>query len=201
MATSSFYNDNLFRTYPFIAPHHSVIPNEWLVGIKVCFNYGAGFTRFPSVFLTDWQTQDGASSLRFSCEANGKAVLKTVTVPADTLPFSRIVSDGEDLIQVILTVGQCPSDNIHKLNIRMQVEPACILWLQHRGISSVQVGNRPRRILDLPTGIEHPHYGKVDWWKQGKEMEQITGPLLFSPGFNCRIASRFGNRLQIEAGS
>jgi hypothetical protein len=53
MATSSFYNDNLDRTYPFVSQHHSVIPNEWLAGLKIYFHYGAGFTSFPSVRLAE----------------------------------------------------------------------------------------------------------------------------------------------------
>ena len=68
----------------------------------------------------------------------------------------------------------------------------------------MRIGNLPRNVLPLPEGIEHGHYGNVDWWWQKKKESSIrdsaiTGPLLLSPGYNCRIIPRIGNRLQIEA--
>ena len=196
MATSSFYNDNLYRTYPFVAADHSKIPNEWLAGIKVCFRCGAGFPSFPSVFLVSWHTESGQTVLKFSCEAGSKIVQKTVAIPTGTTVFSSVRSDEESGIQVILIVGYVPLPDVQLLSLRLKVEPTCILWLQHRGISSVQVGNRPRKVLPLPDGVDHEYYGNVDWWSQG---ERFTGPLLFKPGFNCRIHQRTSNRLQIEA--
>jgi hypothetical protein len=90
--------------------------------------------------------------------------------------------------------------------MRLRIEPTCILWLIHRGIASVQVGNRARKVLPLPDGVEHEDYGKAQWWQQGQEepgggQTIVNKPLLFSPGFNCRIYPRVGNRLQFEAGS
>ena len=199
MATSSFYNDNLYRTYPFVAEDHSVIPDDWLVGLKVCFNHGAGFKSFPSVFLTRWRTENGESTLEFSCEAADKVVSKSVVIPSDTPPMTRIVSDDTEMIQIVLIVGHCPLGGIEKTGLRVKAEPTCTLWYQHRGITSVQVGNRPRRYVPLPDGVESEHYGKAEWWKQGQDDAVIVGPLLFNQGFNCRIHPRAGNRLQLDA--
>jgi hypothetical protein len=69
MATSSFYNDNLYRTYPFVAENSLSLPHEWLAGIKVRMEYGAGFKKFPSVYLTEWRTEEEQHELTFSCEA------------------------------------------------------------------------------------------------------------------------------------
>jgi len=198
MATSSFYNDNLYRTYPFVAEDHSVIPNQWLVGLRVCVGCGAKFSSFPFVFLTGWQTENGNSLLQFSCELEEIAVLKTLVIPAGTPPMTRVLSGTEDNVQITVITGHCPDEDVTIENIRLRAEPTCILWLQHRGISSVQVGNSARKVLPLPDGIDHEYYGTVSWWKQG-EASIVGLPLLFSPGFNCAIQQRTGNRLQIEA--
>jgi hypothetical protein len=207
MATSSFYNDNLYRSYPFVKGKDSAslaIPHGFLAGIKVTFNYGGGFASFPSVFLTEWRVENSMSYLKFSCEAEGKTVEKTMTLLPDTPLFSRVVSGAEDMIQIALIAGSIPTEPMLQKNLRLQVEPTCLLWLQHRGIASVRVGNLPRNVLPLPEGIEHEHYGKAEWWWQQKEnasipSSAIVGPLLWSPGFNCRITPRIGNRLQMEA--
>ncbi|MCL2006104.1 MAG: hypothetical protein FWG73_08060 [Planctomycetaceae bacterium] len=168
MATSSFYNDNLYRTYPFVAECHSIIPHEWLSGIKVRMNYGAGFTAFPSVFLTEWQTEDEHHVLTFSCEAEGRIISQTVVIPEDTPPFARVLSDADQRIQIALIVGNLPTERISKTGMRLRIEPICILWLIHRGIASVQVGNKARRVLPLPDRVEHEFYGKAEWCQQGE---------------------------------
>jgi hypothetical protein len=210
MATSSFYNDNLYRSYPFVAENSlgigpsEGIPHEWLAGIKVRMNDGAGFLAFPSVYLTDWRTDEKQHVLTFSCEADGRTVSKTVAIPAHTPPFTRIVSDANERIQIALIAGSLPTAPLVKPGLRLRVEPTCILWLIHRGIASVQVGNRARKVLPLPDGVEHEYYGKAQWWQQGEpggEQTIVNKPLLFSPGFNCRLYPRVGNRLQFEAGS
>ena len=162
MATSSFYNDNLYRTYPFVADNHSIIPNEWLSGIKVRMNYGAGFTLFPSVFLTEWQTEDEHHVLTFSCESAGRIISKTVSILAGTPTFARVVSDADQRIQITLIVGNLPTERISQTGMRLRIEPTCILWLIHRGITSVEVGNRARRVLPLPDRVEHEFYGKAE---------------------------------------
>jgi hypothetical protein len=204
MATSSFYNDNLYRSYPFVAEDFlgMDIPHEWLAGIKVRMNYGAGFTAFPSVFLTEWRTEEKQHVLTFSCEAEGKIISKTVSIPAGLPPFARVVSDANQRIRINCVVGNLPTERIIKTGMRLRLEPTCILWLVHRGIASVQVGNRARQVLPLPDGVEHEYYGKALWWQQGEpggEQTIVNKPLLFSPGFNCRIYPRVGNRLQFEA--
>ena len=202
MATSSFYNDNLYRTYPFVAECHSIIPNEWLSGIKVRMNYGAGFTVFPSVFLTEWRTEDAHHVLTFSCEAESRIISQTVVIPEDTPPFTRVLSGADQRIQITLVVGNLPADRISQTGMRLRIEPTCILWFIHRGIASVQVGNRARRVLPLPDRVEHEFYDKAEWWQQGEPDGQqtiVNQPLLFSPGYNCRIYPRVGNRLQFEA--
>jgi len=202
MATSSFYNDNLYRTYPFVADNHSIIPNEWLSGIKVRMNYGAGFTLFPSVFLTEWQTEDEHHVLTFSCESAGRIISKTVSILAGTPTFARVVSDADQRIQITLIVGNLPTERISQTGMRLRIEPTCILWLIHRGIASVEVGNSARRVLPLPDRVEHEYYDKAQWWQQGEPGGQqtiVNQPLLFSPGYNYRIYPRVGNRLQFEA--
>jgi len=200
MATSSFYNDNLYRAYPFVAEGEPAIPNEWLVGLKINFNFGGGFSHFPSVVLTDWLSSGSDFVLIFSCEdATGKKVARQVKVPSALLPFKRVVSDLGD-IQFSLIVGNLPPAGAEKTGLNLRVEPTRILWLQHRGIASVQVGNRARNVVALPVGSEYDTYGEVEWWRQSvKEVSRIKGPLLFSPGFNCRVYARAGNRLQVDA--
>ena len=203
MATSSFYNDNLYRAYPFVSTDKTKIPSGWVVGIKACFDFGAGFSDFPAVFLTGWLTKNGRHNLQFTCEAENKRVQKTVSIPVIASCFERFVSEEHEddetdaaRIHIVLIVGNLPQENVNLSGIRLRVEPTRILWLQHRGISSVHVGNRPRNALPLPEGIEHAYYRKRRWWQQG---DKFTGPLLFYSGFNCRIHSRALNRLQIEA--
>ena len=123
MATSSFYNDNLYRSYPFVAEDSLNIPHEWLAGIKVRMNYGAGFTAFPSVFLTEWHTEEDQHVLTFSCEAEGRIVSKTISIPLGLTPFARVVSDVNQRIQVTLIVGNLPTKKISKTGMRLRIEP------------------------------------------------------------------------------
>ena len=215
MATSSFYNDNLYRTYPFVTAGLPKIPHEWLVGIKVCCDYSSGFPAFPTVRLLSWQTQSEGHALRFLCEAKSEgaafSITKIVTIPADTSCFERVLSDDSAGIQIIIIAGNLPQSA--DVSVDLQVEPTSVLWFPHRGISSVQTGNRPRRFIPLPDGLDQPHYGNALWWKRGERPtgeeavdestapSKISGvPLLFSPGFNCRVHARGSRRLQIEAG-
>jgi hypothetical protein len=118
---------------------------------------------------------------------------KVIVIPSDTPAFTAVHYSPEDMIQISVIAGNLPINNVHKTGLYLSVEPVCVLWLQHRGIASVHVGNSPRRTMPLPDGME---YVIADWWKQG---DALSGPLLINPGFNCRVYQKTKTRLQIEA--
>lgn len=192
MPTSSFYNDNLFRTYPLITSDRSLLfPRKRVVGIKILCSYDSPFRSFPQARLTDWTVRTTEHRVIFLVEAGEVRVSVPVIVPKSTSMFAHAFSEVVQNTSIRLTVGDLANETESFFGLNLPIEPTCVLWLKHRGVRSVRIGNASRDRLSscLYEGISERRkkaYMESDWWRQEKV---LTGPLLFSEGFNCRLVA------------
>jgi hypothetical protein len=199
MISSSFYNDNLFRSYPFKYDEGDTdtqILNQTIVGIKIMVYAGSSFTNsFPLAYLVNWVSLLDNYKLTFQIrDKTGITVNKQIIIPTETAPFTKIVSDDKDDVIVSIVTGKIPTITRDWLNINKQIEPTCLLWYRHRGISNIYVANQDRHRLKLdPEMIDSEYkniYGTVNWWIQpeaGLLSISDGDPCLFDAGFNCEI--------------
>jgi hypothetical protein len=192
MATSSFYNDNLFRTYPFVTSDEAIaFPKKRLASAKICCGYASPFRSFPRARLTDWTVRAAEHRLTFLVTADDIEISVPVTIPSSAPKFAHLFSDTVQEISVRLTVGDLmgETESFHELNLAL--EPTLVLWLRHRGVRSVRIGSESRDRLPscLYEGIserQRKAYSEAKWWRQDSI---LTGPLLFSAGYNCRLVA------------
>lgn len=209
MATSSFYNDNLFRSYPFIAGQdvptvNSIrkIDNKWIAGLKLYLPAHAPFTSFPTVFLTKITRAENlilSIMIQDNSENEEKYDLTFDMPPAENRFWTLAFQSQNIYAQLTVGEGIQEIENIDIDAPYLRLEPTCLIWLQHRGINKVEVGNQARNTVPLPENIVAENYGMYPWWKQGKISTEITGPLLFSAGFNCAVKETPSKSLQIAA--
>jgi hypothetical protein len=204
MATSSFYSDNMFRSYPFVADQTTPLPVNRLAGIKMCFLYGAKISAFPVVKLDSWYVSyNGSHTLTFSCIAPNNTITKYVTIPPNTPPLTRVVSDDADDIYITLITGRLIGETESFSELDLRVEPTCIVWLQHRGISRIRIGNQARYKLDQDSeGKDLIYDPDSEWWNQPVEGagEIQDKPLLFSDGWNCNASlSQIDTKISLNA--
>jgi hypothetical protein len=202
MITSSFYNDNLFRSYPFVARDTGAAWNtlekvyKAVVGAKVMvYSESLFINNFPRAFLQHWITLTDTYQLTFLVtDKSDVTVRKIITIPKTTLPFTKISSNDNDGVVVSIIVGELSAITFNWFDLDLQLEPTCLLWYRHRGISKIYVVNQERHRLRLETSVIDADYrnlyGKVAWWLQPEEgLESIENgsPCLFNGGFNCEI--------------
>ena len=190
MATSSFYQDNLFRAYPFEHKDGSKLNTRYIVAAKVICSYASPFTSFPRVYLKDINVRTASHQLTFVCTDGQTSTNVSLDVPLTTPVgqpvFSKVQAD---------TVVQCVfgdySATATSSNQKYYLEPPCVLWLRHRGIAKIVVGNENRARLpatSLPPNAASyvkDAYLNPGFWKQDQEIYQE--PLLFSEGYNCEL--------------
>jgi hypothetical protein len=209
--TSSFYNDNLYRAYPLIANQPEAIPARYLAGIKVYCSYSTPFRSFPSVYLTGLVFNPEGLVFTFECTDGITAITKRMTVSSVPV-FTRVFSeDTGDDINITLITGTPPKENeqIGFSNIRLQIEPVCIFWLRHRGISEIRIGNQARYKLDADSeGLPLEYLPDAEWWNQPADSVLVLRdqPLLFSEGWNCNLTlsctdQKVGFNAREQAGS
>ena len=197
MPTSTFYNDNLFRAYPFVAldkpseyPNDNLFPVKRIVGAKILCGFGSYFRSFPDVELKHWEVLSLLHRVTFRLTAGNYSNEILVEIPKNTPLFSHIFSKDSEHIRIRLTVGDLSDATQSFGTLSLRLEPTCILWLKHRGIDCIQVVNENRERL---TEVIHsnpvlsPEY-KTAWlntkfWRQ----PLLIGDegLLFSEGSNC----------------
>lgn len=209
MATGSFYNDNMFRSYPFEAGQDVRILNsiekidpQWFAGLKIYFLPNAPFTSFPSAALTQISIDSGLilTIIADDGSGNSKTYELSFEIQQASAGFASYSCRLDD-VYAILTVGN-GVDNIEYTQIEspyLSLEPTCVVWLQHRGIAKIEVGNQARRLIQISDGAVAENYDKYPWWKQGETSTEIIGPLLFSSGFNCHVQETPSKELQIAA--
>ena len=210
MPTSSFYHDNLYRAYPFMASDPpSQFPTERIVAAKVVCSYGSTYPSFPTVRLTGWEVRSQQHRVHFLCSAGKVQTGLTVLVPKETEPFQHVFSDEVNDTRIRLTIGSLHQAIDSYSGLDLPLEPTCVLWLKHRGIKRIQLANasRPRLSTAIYPGISDARkeaYEQAAWWVQ----EQMIGgcPLILAEGCNCRlVATSFDHRLlfipQANAGS
>jgi hypothetical protein len=205
-ATSSFYNDNLHRAYPFIANQPNSIPTPYLVGIRVYCSYDAPFESFPSVYLTDWDIEASVHTVTFLCTDGTTEIVKQVLIPAGTGMFQTVQSDDTDSICISVITGQLNnislitkqlevSGQVYPVRpVKLQIEPVCVFWLRHRGISEIRIGNQARYRLETDAeGLPLEYAPDSEWWNQ-PVIDNVEDalclqdqPLLFSEGWNCNL--------------
>ncbi len=192
MPTSSFYNDNLFRTYPFVSSDEAIVfPKKRLVGAKVCCGYASPFRSFPKARLTDWTVRAAEHRLTFQVEADPVRVSVPVTIPKSPPPFTHIFSETVRETSIRVTVGDLAGATESFDDLDLLLEPTLVLWLKHRGVRSVRIGSESRDRLAscLYEGIsdrQKKAYTEARWWRQDTI---LTGPILFSEGYNCRLVA------------
>lgn len=192
MTTSSFYNDNLFRTYPLVTnDRSSLFPRKRIVGIKILCSYDSPFRSFPRVYLTDWTVRATEHRVMFAVESDDVQVSVPVIVPKSTSKFAHIFSEIVQSVSVRLTVGDLTGETDSFSGLELPIEPTRVLWLKHRGVRNVRIGNASRDRLPacLYDGISERQkkaYTEAEWWYQE---EILSGPLLFNEGFNCRLVA------------
>lgn len=192
MPTSTFYNDNLFRTYPFITDDRSLpFPKKRLVGLKICCSFDSPFRSFPTARLTGWTVRSAEHRLMFLVEADDVRVAVPVTVPKSTSKFAHVFSEPVQNTSVRLTVGDLAGETDSFSDLDLPIEPTLVLWLRHRGIRSVRIGSesRDRLAACLYEGISERQkkaYTEARWWRQDAV---LSGPILFSEGYNCRLVA------------
>lgn len=192
MPTSSFYNDNLYRTYPLITNDRSLLfPKKRLAGLKIVCSYDSPFRSFPKVFLTGWTVRNSEHRVTFRVEADDVRIPVPVIVPKSAPKFEHVYSETLQGVSVRLTVGDLAGETESFSDLDLPVEPTRVLWQKHRGVRRVRIGNESRDRLPscLDEGIsdrQKQAYAEADWWRQEKI---LAGPLLFSEGFNCRLVA------------
>ena len=206
MPTSSFYNDNLFRTFPFITTEEARdFPTKRIVAAKVLCSFGSPYESFPSVSLTSWTVMPASHRLVFRCTAKDQVVEVPLDIPKTLAPFSHVFSEIVDETRVHLTTGDLTNITQSLPYLSLQLEPTCILWLKHRGIRRVQVLNESRNRLPAILSQQVPPlnsalstaYEDATHWYQPIVLQE-TG-LLFSDGYNCEwTASGVGNRMLVR---
>jgi len=201
MATSTFYNDNLFRNYPLIAsPASAAFPAKRLVGAKVLCSFGSPYKHFPSISLVEWTVRASLHRLVFRCWTDDTVVTVPVTIPADTGLFTHIFSDVVEATSLRITVGDLTRETQSFRDLDLPLEPTCVLWLKHRGIRSIRIGNASRERLAINSGIPVPQqtaYRQADWWHQ--ETVITDSPLLLAEGYNASlIASTIDNSIRFQ---
>jgi len=193
MITSSFYNDNLFRQYPFIqegSTDTSGLPTQLIVGVKVICSYDSPFTSFPRAWLKAVQVAAEDYYLFFVVkDKKGTQLSVTVPVPKTVKPFDTVSASGVLIaksIKIVVTVGNLiPEEDYNGLE--KYVEPTCILWLKHRGISQINAYNKARNRLN--SIAPHPSHEKKYWYTGSL----VSEPLLIHAGFNCFLATSRGS--------
>lgn len=192
MPISSFYNDNLFRTYPLVTDQRSLLfPKKRIVGLKVCCSYASPFCSFPRASLTDWTVRGSEHRLTFLVESDDVRVPVLVVIPKSAPKFTHVFSEPVEETSVRITVGDLAGATESYSGLNLPVEPTLVLWLKHRGVRQVRIGNASRDRLPSCQyeGIperQKTAYAEADWWRQEKT---LTGPILLSEGFNCRLVA------------
>jgi hypothetical protein len=211
MITSSFYSDNLFRAYPFkdnYSDDSTIAPRLYktVAGAKIMVYAESAFVNnFPRAYLVSWMTLTDRYQLTFQVKDKTNVIVtKTITIPKTTPPFTKFTSDDKDAVVISLIIGDVSNISQSWYGLNMQLEPTCLLWYKHRGISNIYVVNQERHRLRLENNVIDPEYrkvyGKVDWWLQPEEgLTSISNgnPCLFNGGFNCTINQiNLGQNLQ-----
>jgi len=192
MATSSFYNDNLFRTYPLVTTDRSLaFPRKRLVGAKVLCSFGSPYERFPTVSLAEWLVRSSEHRLTFLCTANDVQVSIPVTVPIGTGMFAQVFSEIAEETNLRITVGDLSKETKSFSSLDLPLEPTCVLWQRYRGVRSVRIGNASRD--RLPQRLEffpelEAAYADTAWWRQ--EIVIADVPLLFAEGYNASLIAQ-----------
>jgi hypothetical protein len=191
MPTSTFFNDNLFRAYPFVATEEPTgFPTKRIVGMKVLCGFGSYFQSFPEVELNRWEVLSDRHRVTFWLHEGTYSNHISMEIPKNTPQFAHLFSQESQHTRIRLTVGDLSdaTQSFHGLSLRL--EPTCILWLKHRGIDCIQVVNENReRLAEVINGnpILSPEH-KAAWlhtkfWRQ----PLLIGDegLLFNEGSNC----------------
>lgn len=211
MITSTFYNDNRFRSYPFVTPAAaSPFPNKRIVAAKVTCSYASPYASFPTVLMTGWEVRSREHRLTFTCSDGIEQAVLTVLIPKDAGLFTHHRSDEQRDTRIRVTIGDLSdaTESFVGLNPPLRLEPVCLLWLKHRGVRSIRLGNanRPRLPAAIYPGISFERkdaWERTRWWLQERSIQ--NEPLLFSEGCNCSLTvSTLGNRIlftpQLNAG-
>jgi hypothetical protein len=213
MPTSSFYNDNIYRCYPFVAAYNESARDadiyRRIVSVKIFVYSSAVFTKFPLAELVKWETVGTNYRITFSVfnlDENGdKTIDKSavITFPKNAPRFARVDSGkATDEIFIQLVVGDLP-ESTPDYTGSIRLEPTCVIWYQHRGVDSVYVVNKFRPRMKLSNNFTYvegykpiynnPDYDDLLWW-QGQDNlrfvpanKDIPEPLIFSEGYNCNI--------------
>ena len=191
MPTSTFYNDNLFRAYPFVATDEpTIFPTQRIVGAKILCGSGSYLRSFPEVELIRWEVFSILHRVTFRLTAGNYSNEILVDIPKNTALFSHIFSQESEHIRIRLTVGDLSDATQSFGTLSLRLEPTCIFWLKHRGIDCIQVVNENReRLADVISSNpvlspEHKSaYLNTKFWRQ----PLLIGDegLLFSEGSNC----------------
>ena len=190
MPTSTFYNDNLFRTYPFRTTVESQrFPTSRIVGAKILCSFAAPFQTFPTAQLIRWDVRSQEHRLTFRVESGQTRIEVPVLVPKESSPFTTVFSDEIQGITIRLTLGNLAGQSDSFSNLHLPLEPTCLVWMKHRGLARILFANASRARLPscLYDGIPNSlatAYTTAAWWLQG---EISDCPLLFQEGFNCSI--------------
>jgi len=208
MATSSFYNDNLYRTYPLVTSDASAaFPHKRLVGAKVLCSFGSPYQSFPTATLVEWTVRSSQHRLLFLCKAGETTVPVPVIIPTQTGLFGQVFSEVVEETRIRVTVGDLDRETQSISGLDLPLEPTCVLWLKHRGVRSIHLGNASReRVLavldECSTAEQRTAYQEADWWRQ--ETEIAGGPFLLAEGYNCSLVSSVVEnsiRFQPQAGA
>lgn len=190
MPTSSFYNDNLFRTYPLVTSDESVaFPKKRLVGAKVLCSYGSPYEKFPTVSLVSWLVRPSRHRLTFRCTDGTTAIDLAVDVPTGTGRFEHVHSNVVAETSLRVTVGALERETESFDKLDLPLEPTCVLWLKHRGVRSVRLGNESRdrlpSVYDAVDPLRKKAYADTGLWLQ--EIVLADTPLLLAEGYNCAL--------------
>jgi hypothetical protein len=102
----------------------------------------------------------------------------------------RFVSDSDHDIEITLIAGRFDSETTPFNSLHLQIEPICIVWLRHRGISEIRICNQARYRLETDSENSPLDYAPdSEWWNQPTDSVLILQdqPLIFSEGWNCNL--------------
>ena len=188
---SSFYHDNLFRSYPFCAEQEAnTLPTGFLAAARICVSYGHDAMAFPRIGLTGIAKVTGMLRLSFLVRAGLAETTFPVDIPDSYDQFQKILFET-DTLQGSLTLGRASADisvPLSTFSPCLWLEPTTTIWLKSRGISRIVFGNRSRHRLtpidyDGLTSQQKTAYEDPDIiWQQ--EQTVTSGELLIAAGFN-----------------
>jgi len=188
----SFYADNIYRCYPFCETPQFPIPKQILAGLKIHCGYTSPFRKFPCAYLVSYSSDGEQFVLTFNITDGTISRAVSLDLPNSSAFMDRVTLWNAADLTITAIIGKLDSLPVGTVTgINLRVEPALVVWAQHRGIDTIYIANKERNRIPANFLCSEVSWGEpivsAKWWLQPESADiEIRGiPFVVSAGFNC----------------